>query len=252
MRAIGEPPLIVCVEPLLIVSLSLSCVLLKEVTYGCSPLKNPMWNLLPFPQLMRHPKKKSSGLSICEWQPSCMRQRAFSLWNGVSSILSARKKICTMKCVLCVLPKNKTPLLIIACCSILLEESSFQKHPKSPFDQPSKILQFSLTKYLIPYFTLAFCYVQNGKLSIFPKTPPIVILNAYCMVGMPPFPLVVCWPCPYMQHVSIFTWQRRIMQPTHLINPQIVYGIVSFKCETHRVLFFFGMVSSPSKVTSSL
>ena len=162
------------------------------------------------------------------------------------------KKICTMKRVLCALPKNKTPLLIIACCSILLEESSFQKHPKSPFNQPSKILQFSLTEYLIPYFTLAFRYVQNGKLSIFPKTPPIVILNAYCMVGMPPFPLVVCWPCPYMQHVSIFTWQRRIMQPIHLINPQTVYGIVSFKCEAHRVLFFFGMVSSPSKVTSSL
>ena len=110
MHAIGEPPLIVCVEPLLIVPLSLSCVLLKEVTYGCSPLKNPMWNLLPFAQLMRHPKKKSSGLSICEWQPSCMCQRAFSLWIGVSSILSARKKKSAPWSVCCVLfPKIKPP-----------------------------------------------------------------------------------------------------------------------------------------------
>ena len=181
---------------------------------------------------------------LMEWCPSTTFQKIFNFvyW----------RKIPTMKRVLCALPKDKTLLPIIACCSILLEESSFQKHPESPFDQPSKILQSSLTEYLIPYFALAFCHVQNGKLSIFPKTPPIVILNAYCMIGMPPFPLAVCWPCPYMQHVSIFTWQQRIMQPTHLINPWTMYGIMSFKCEVHRVLFLFGMVSPPSKVTSSL
>ena len=122
-----------------------------------------------------------------------------------SSIVSAGEKSRIQR-VLCAFPKDKTPLLIIVCCWILLEESSFQKHPECPFDQPSKILQSSLTEYLIPYFTLAFCHIQNGKLIILLKIPPIVILNAYCMVGMPPFPLAVCWPCSYMQHVSIFTW----------------------------------------------
>ena len=47
----------VCWAPSYSLSLSLKCVLLKEVAYGCSPLKNPMWKLLPFPQLKRHPKK---------------------------------------------------------------------------------------------------------------------------------------------------------------------------------------------------
>ena len=65
--------------------------------------------------------------------------------------------------VLCAFPKDKTPLLIIVCCWILLEESSFQKHPECPFDQPSKILQSSLTEYLIPYFTLAFCHIYSER-----------------------------------------------------------------------------------------
>ena len=124
------------------------------------------------------------GFFLMEWCATTAFQKIFNYvyW----------RKILTILYVLCAHLKDKTSSPIIACCWILLEESSFQKHHESPFDQPSKILQSSLTEYLIPYFTLAFYHVQNDKLSIFPKTPPIVITNAYCMVGMLVFPLEVC------------------------------------------------------------
>ena len=152
-------------------------------TYGACLLEKPQWCVPP----------EKSPMVVC----------LYYLQENLQLCLPEKNP--PIQRVLCALPKDKTPLLIIVCCWILLEESSFQKHPECPFDQPSKILQSSLTEYLIPYFTLAFCHIYSERQVEHPSKNS-TNCDSECMVGMPPFPLAVCWPCSYMQHVSMFTW----------------------------------------------